>query len=381
MHVQQTHYIKDQWSIPLEDMANKASIDMVMVFGTRFEFEKETVLKEIYRTFPHAIHVGCSSCGEIMNDRVYDDSLIVSAIRFDKTPLKGACVDGLTFENGYEKAQELIAQLPKENLSHVYLLCEGYGINQPDIIRGIRDALKEDIPVTGGFAADHFRYEKPLVYYNGEALSMRIAAVGFYGDAIKVSYGTMSGFDGFGPIRQVTKSQGNRLQEIEGESAVKLYEAYFGAKSDRYSEEALNFPLSVRRTKESDPLIRTLVNLDEESQSMLLAGDVPQGHYVQFMKGNLERIVEGALDSANQALKRLEEKPEFAILVSCLGRRLTLKQSVEDETEGVLQILQKANKECVVTGFYSYGEIAPLGEEVGCEIHNQTMTITLFSEK
>jgi hypothetical protein len=33
-----------------------------------------------------------------------------------------------------------------------------------------------------------------------------------------------------------------------------------------------------------------------------------------------------------------------------------------------------------VTGFYSYGEISPFTRSVRCELHNQTMTITTFSE-
>jgi hypothetical protein len=34
----------------------------------------------------------------------------------------------------------------------------------------------------------------------------------------------------------------------------------------------------------------------------------------------------------------------------------------------------------VLTGFYSYGEISPNGGVTRCELHNQTMTITAFSE-
>jgi len=33
-----------------------------------------------------------------------------------------------------------------------------------------------------------------------------------------------------------------------------------------------------------------------------------------------------------------------------------------------------------ITGFYSYGELCPLSEVSNCELHNQTMTITTFSE-
>ena len=54
-----------------------------------------------------------------------------------------------------------------------------------------------------------------------------------------------------------------------------------------------------------------------------------------------------------------------------------MKQRVEEEVEAVREVLGDATS---LTGFYSYGEISPLTPEVSCELHNQTMTITTFSE-
>ena len=69
--------------------------------------------------------------------------------------------------------------------------------------------------------------------------------------------------------------------------------------------------------------------------------------------------------------------PDLAILISCVGRKLVLKQRVEDEIEGVRDVL--GARSCL-TGFYSYGEISPFVTGSRCELHNQTMTITTFSE-
>jgi hypothetical protein len=35
----------------------------------------------------------------------------------------------------------------------------------------------------------------------------------------------------------------------------------------------------------------------------------------------------------------------------------------------------------IIAGFYSYGELSPLNKGSNCELHNQTMTITTFTEK
>ena len=95
------------------------------------------------------------------------------------------------------------------------------------------------------------------------------------------------------------------------------------------------------------------------------------------MKANIDRLISGAEDSAISANKNLKETSELAILISCVGRRLVLKQLVEEEVEVVRDVI--GDKPCI-TGLYSYGEIAPFGEFSPCELHNQTMTITTLSE-
>lgn len=59
---------------------------------------------------------------------------------------------------------------------------------------------------------------------------------------------------------------------------------------------------------------------------------------------------------------------------------MVLKQRIEEpeeETEVVQEILRN---QVTLAGFYSYGKITPLYTGGVCELHNQTMTITAFSE-
>ncbi|HHT9986627.1 TPA: FIST C-terminal domain-containing protein, partial [Legionella pneumophila] len=112
------------------------------------------------------------------------------------------------------------------------------------------------------------------------------------------------------------------------------------------------------------------------------AGDVPQGYHARLMRANFDRLIESANDaseSANNLLfenRDLKEEPVLAIDISCVGRRLLLGERTEEETETTLQSMPKGSTQI---GFYSYGELSPL--TVGnCELHNQTMTITLLLE-
>lgn len=66
------------------------------------------------------------------------------------------------------------------------------------------------------------------------------------------------------------------------------------------------------------------------------------------------------------------------MLISCVGRKLVLRQRIEEEVEAVRDVLGEGP---VLCGFYSYGEISPFTPGADCSLHNQTMTITTFSER
>ena len=140
------------------------------------------------------------------------------------------------------------------------------------------------------------------------------------------------------------------------------------------------FPLLVRRSNEEEPVVRTILSIDDESRSMRFAGDVPEGASVRFMKANFDRLVDAASAAANQAIMGGAPggNPSLSVLISCVGRKIILGNRVSEEVEAVKEVL---GGKTLVTGFYSYGEIAPHSSRLQCQLHNQTMTITNFSER
>jgi hypothetical protein len=108
---------------------------------------------------------------------------------------------------------------------------------------------------------------------------------------------------------------------------------------------------------------------------MIFAGDIPLGARVRFMRASYEDLIDGAAHAAEQT--RLDAPAELALCVSCVGRRIVLGQRTEEETESVRAVV---GPQAVLAGFYSYGELAPAGRTVACQLHNQTMTITTLRE-
>jgi hypothetical protein len=113
------------------------------------------------------------------------------------------------------------------------------------------------------------------------------------------------------------------------------------------------------------------------AQSMTFAGDVPTGSRVRLMRANFDRLIDGATGAARTSQPVAGSQPALALLISCVGRKLVLKQRVEEEVEAVRDVL---GPETVLAGFYSYGEISPFTPAATCRLHNQTMTITTLNE-
>jgi hypothetical protein len=188
----------------------------------------------------------------------------------------------------------------------------------------------------------------------------------------------LGGWDSFGIERSVTKSKGNILYEIDNLPALELYKSFLGEKAKELPASGLLFPLSMRKEENEVPVVRTILAVNEEEQSLTFAGDIPEGSYVKLMKANIDRLINGAEKAAEISVNPLlNAQADLAILISCVGRKLVLKQMVEEEVEAVQEAI---GDHALITGFYSYGEMAPFLNDTKCELHNQTMTVTTFKE-
>jgi hypothetical protein len=368
---------RNGWDKTLAGDVN-ANAQLILAFGTRNCMTAEAPMAELQRAFPKAAIVGCSTAGEICDVRVLDDSLVATAVHFEETGLRMATTTLLDMSESFAAGCTLAQELLGTDLMHVLVLSDGLRVNGSELVKGLASILPPNVAVTGGLSGDGENFEKTLVYLNGGALSGRVAAIGMYGRRLRVGYGSLGGWDPFGPERRVTKSKGNVLYALDGESALALYKRYLGDHATGLPATGLRFPLSVRSGPEQTAVVRTILAVNEADQSMTFAGDVAEGMYARLMRANVDRLVEGATGAAEEGTLGLRGgQAELAILISCVGRKLVLQQRTEEEVEAVRAVVGPGP---AMAGFYSYGEISPFSANSKCELHNQTMTITLFSE-
>jgi hypothetical protein len=233
------------------------------------------------------------------------------------------------------------------------------------------------VAVTGGRAGDGERFAHTYVCAGDSVAERRSVLLGFYGRHLRVGYSSMGGWDPFGPERRITRASRNVLYDLDGTSALELYKRYLGEHARDLPASGLMFPLTVRDPTTGDSVTRAVVAIDEAAQSMTFAGDVPEGAFVRLMHANFDRLVDGACAAGRASQQMLGVPAELAIVVSCIGRKMLLKQRVEEEVEGVLEALHPGVH---AMGFYAYGELAPNAPGAACTLQNQSMTVTLFAE-
>lgn len=363
--------------IPIDASEVSARAQLVLVFGGRAPNIVSRAIQQLHARFPDAAILGCSTAGEIQDIHVTDEGIVATAIEFVSTRVRSATIELRAGES--QRVGEQLAQLLNApDLRHIFVLSDGLLVNGSDLTHGIVSSVGKEVTVSGGLAGDGSRFKETFVYTNNGAKGGIVSAVGLYGSAIRARCASLGGWDSFGPERIVTKSKGNVVFELDGRSALNLYREYLGEHATGLPATGLLFPLSVRGRSDDSGLVRTILGINEDEQSITFAGDVPEGQYARLMKANFDRLIDGAIDAAKLVTDIAEfHSCDLGILISCVGRKMVLGQRVEEEVEGVRDVL---GSKPMLTGFYSYGEISPLTPTAKCELHNQTMTITALKE-
>lgn len=350
--------------------------NIVFVFGDTDCIKDEERFTELSELFPNAKIVGCSSSGNIFNCQVTKFQLVATAVAFESASVEISTINFNDNDDIEKLSEDLINNLPKENLKHIFLLSDGLLINGSQLTRGI-NKVNKSIPVTGGMAGDGARFSETYVIANNIPAQRTIVAIGFYGDSLSIQSGCFAGWSEFGTQRTITKSIGNVLYEIDGQPALDLYKKYLGEYAADLPNSGLRFPLNIKEDDNSPEVIRALLGINEEDKSITFAGDVPVGFKARLMKPDIEELIQGA-GKAAEVINKVNDKTALGLIVSCVGRKIVMKQLIDDELEIIQDIL---GDNVNLTGFYSYGEMAPFQDDLlTCKLHNQTMTLTTIYE-
>jgi hypothetical protein len=372
------HYSRPNWvEISSSGKPDSQKAQLILCFGGKSELMDSLIYPSLKTKFPQAEIVLCSTAGQISGGLVNDQGATAVCLEFEQTLVRPASVNINNYKDSYQAGLALGSSLPPEDLIYMMILSDGSLVNGSELVKGLNESTGSKIPVTGGLAGDGTEFKSTLVGLNGQASEGMIVAIGFYGSQLQIHHGSQGGWETFGLEKKITRSIGNILYEIEGQNALDLYKKYLGPEAAELPKSALFFPLSITIPGSNQAVVRTILSIDEQNKSMIFAGDVPEGSSVRFMKANFNRLTDAAASAARQTTINKQGPPVFALLISCVGRKIVLGPRVEEEVDAVAEAY---GKNTILAGFYSYGEISPFNEGGDCQLHNQTMTITSFYE-
>lgn len=360
------------------DAFESINYDWVMCYGAKNLLEDQDIISRLLEKFTGAEIFFCSTAGEICKTGVCEQCIVITAIKFSKTTLKSHVLKIKDFNNSLDAGRYLAQQLDGDGLKHIFIISDGSLVNGSELVTGLNDYYQSKVIITGGLAGDDANFDYTVTGLNDYPSKGNIIGFGLYGDHIQVTHSSMGGWDSFGLSKVVTRSQSNELFEIDGRCALDLYKEYLGKYAEGLPGTALLFPLAVKLEDRQDSVVRTILSINNERKSMIFAGDIPEGSKVRFMMANFDRLIDAAGNAAKRSVEQIINfKPELAILISCVGRKIVLAGRTDEEIEAVQAEL---GSNVPIAGFYSYGEISPMNDSVGCELHNQTMTITCLHE-
>jgi hypothetical protein len=139
---------------------------------------------------------------------------------------------------------------------------------------------------------------------------------------------------------------------------------------------ALLFPVAILNDND-EPLVRTILSINEEDGSMVFAGNMPEGVIIRFMRSNLDQLIQKAEDASKQVTGCIKD-PDLLLVMNCVGRKIILGQRRGEEIEALAKSM---HKDTLIAGFYTYGEFSSWEKpEKTCDLHNQTVVVTALKE-
>ena len=184
-------------------------------FGDRAAIADRRLIDSVSTTWPLAARVGCSTAGQIRGTAVCDEGAVATAIQFEHSTVRMATAH-VTAADSAAAGAALARSLADPSLVHVLIISEGLDINGEQLVREFGEALPSTVSVTGGLSADGEHFQKTLVLANTAAQTNTVVGIGLYGSRLRVGCGSLGGWDPFGPERQITRSTGNVLYEVDG---------------------------------------------------------------------------------------------------------------------------------------------------------------------
>ena len=339
----------------------------------------ESLLKGIVETTGTPNLIGCTTAGEISSDGFSTDSAVLGGMVSDQINFEMVSVTAIS-QNSEKAGRELAAGF-SDSVRYVQLFSDGITGDGSAILRGMTSSFNGNLPVSGGTSGDGGNFLKTYQFLGDEVLSDAAVAIGFCGD-FKLGTGVRSGWTPIGLPKKVTRAAGNVLYELNGESALSVYERFLGKHAEQLPAVGVEYPLGIIGQFEDldgtdHLLLRATMSVDREKGVINFAGEIPEGAMVYLTCGDRNAILDATEAAARTAIEDYgtAANPAVVFFYSCMARKTVLGLRTKEEIE---RVQRHFSATVPVLGFYTYGEYCRVRRNGPSLLHNETATLAVI---
>ena len=365
------------WSAPFPDWDSPNTL--VLAFCGYDFIDDHDPIAELTSHFRRSSILGGSTYGEIAGSRVEDDSIVVAMARFDTTTVHLAATELSAADPREAAAQatETVTHAAHGQLGAILAMVGTGEVSGSHIVAGVNSVLQGSVPVIGAAMGGGRSLRPAWVLVDGKPREDAMVAVGLRGPELDFSHGAKAGWDPFGPQRVVTRAEGNRLFELDGDSALELYRHYLGVHAESLPGAGLHFPLEVRDGTNGRSLVRSLMGIDEATGAIVLVGDVTEGSTVRLLRSSRERLTAAAVDAAHfAAVGGGGGSARLSVVFAGASRRQVMASRIVDEVEAIDDALGPNTQ---TVGCYSFGELTTDGSGA-CRLESAGVAVATLGE-
>ncbi|MEZ4300397.1 MAG: FIST N-terminal domain-containing protein, partial [Polyangiaceae bacterium] len=301
-----------------------SSPDVVLAFVS-CRLDPRRVLDGMWSLLPPATRlIGCSSMAEVGPDGGVTGSVSAAAICFSGVEWDIFSVQCPSEPESSAAGRALAERMLPFDPSLVLLFSDGPRINNPHLLRGMREILGEHRRIAGGVASDMLEFAHTFELLDRDVLHGSAVALAMRG-TVRSALAAKAGFQPVGHTRTVTRVEDERLiLELDGVSALTLYKELLGSDVVQRPRIGAEFPLAVMAGGDGDPhsaedrpyVLRVVRELDEERGALVCGGDIRPGAKVRLTRAVREDLLRAAAEATAEATAELPD-PALALVFTC----------------------------------------------------------------
>lgn len=369
MQVEQRKWSPESGWQAISSTQLKDKAQLVFAFGNESTIKLQDRYDELRQQYPTADIISCCTDGEILNDDILEDNIIVSALAFSSTQIQPIAISLADVKDSFDAGAHLSADLDKDTLDSLLLFADSQYVLGTDLITGIHINLASQVPILGGMT-------KGAVGLNSLPKDGQVIGVGFSGKNLEIGYSVDNAWTTLGAEKVITRVENHRVYEIEEKPALNFYKEYLEGVVERVEDHILRFPLGIRAKEQEQRIIRSMVEVHDDG-SISYAGSLRNGDQIRMMKSSHHKLMLAAERASEQGINSISNPPQFILLFNCDGRRKILKDWIREELDGMKS---KFDSSIPLMGFYTHGEICPITKNTKSQLHNQTVVFNTISE-